>query len=59
MGDSPGQASLGGGPAHHRPSAPGVADRPGPALPADGRGTGHPELVGGAGGQVTLEMAAV
>lgn len=58
-GDSPGYAGLtGNGPAAHRPTT-GEAGRPVAGLPAGGRGTGHPELVGRSGGQRALEMPAV
>lgn len=61
-GDPPGRAGLiGEGPAPHRPTTAGEADRAvaGLGLPAGGRGAGDPELRRSSGGQGALEVTAV
>lgn len=47
------------GPAPHRGTTSSVTGRAVAGLPAGGRGTGHPELVGRGDGQGVLEMTTV
>lgn len=58
--DLPGYPRLvGGGPAPHRSATSGEAYRPMTGLPATGRWTGHPNLVGRSKIQSAVEMTAV